>query len=307
MRFGAAIIGAILLFPRPSWAVCDGRSYKADQVVADLQTMTQALFDKDNEIMMSVGARMSKDILCMRSPAPPKVFAATYRNIGIYYHLSGNASEAERWFRTSLEIEPGFQWGADELSQENPVRISFEQQRLIASASAEPLEDMGLSLPEGTVLYLDGIPLRNPVATRDRPHILYLVTASNKQVQASYLIDGNTFPAVLVEEGGPASAAGDEEDLFAVRTVKRVRPPAKTPLLISGGTVLAGALGIYATTYKTNSDFDAAKTTEDMLAIQRKNNGMVIASGFTMVAGIGIGYTGVMLHGGAPGWFNVRF
>ena len=104
-------------------------------------------------------------------------------------------------------------------------------------------------------------------------------------------------------------AGGGDEELFAVRKVQRVRPPAKTPLLISGGTVLAGAMGIYAYTFKTNEDFAAAKTTQDMISIQRKNNGLVIASGFTLAAGIGIGYTGVMLDGGSPlGWtWNLRF
>ncbi len=60
-----------------------------------------------------------------------------------------------------------------------------------------------------------------------------------------------------------------------------------------------GAGGVYALAWNARGEFDAATTTEQLLAAQDTTNMFVIASGGVFAVGMGIGYWGAIL--GADG------
>ena len=289
-----------LLFSSTAHALCDGSVYTAQAIVADMQLMTEGILSKDKSKIMYVGTKMEKSLLCMRSPAPPKVFATLYRGLGVYYHTVENPKEGNRYFRTSLELEPSFSWGTEEFLQSDPIHQAFEQQRVIASVEEEFVPHRIFSIPENTALYLDGRPLRWPTATPERPHVLLLVDANTKEVQGRYLLNGNEFREELLVEGEPDLQVYDEsevEEMFVVKKVTRMKPPAKIPLVVAGGTFALISGGMYGYTFKLNQEFQNSINTQEMKDIQSKNNSLVIASGAMIGLGLGLGYTGVLIDG----------
>ena len=293
-----------MVFVSDAQAVCDGSVYTAQAIVADMQLMTEGILGNDKSKIMYVGTKMEKSLLCMRSPAPPKVFATLYRGLGVYYHTVENPKEGNRYFRTSLELEPSFRWGTEEFLQSDPIHQAFEQQRLLASVEEEYIPHRVFSIPENTALYLDGRPLRWPAATPERPHVLLLVDANTKEVQGRYLLNGNEFREELLVEGEPDLKLYDEsevEDMFVVKKVTRMKPPAKTPLVIAGGSFALAAGSLYGYTFKLNQDFKTAPTTEEMESIKAMNNNFVIASGALLGLGLGLGYTGVLIDSNGLG------
>lgn len=82
--------------------------------------------------------------------------------------------------------------------------------------------------------------------------------------------------------------------------VQRQRPAEKTPLLIGGGAILAGAGGIYFAATRNRTAFDNAESLEEIERLQTATNQLVIASAATLGVGTGVLTWGIILDGGAP-------
>ena len=206
---------------------------------------------------------------------------------------------ASRWFRTALELSPNHQWGVNEVDMSSDLYSLYEQQRSLSAEEPKPIDGMALRSPEGTVFYLDGRPLREAKATVDRPHILFIASATDRHIISRFMIDGNQFPQqfLAAEEVTKKSKKNQEteEDMFAVQTLKRVRPKSKTPLLVSSLATFAVAGGVYGYTFTTNAQFYEARDLATKDSIRATNNALVITSAVLGVAGVGVGYAGVIV------------
>jgi hypothetical protein len=186
---------------------------------------------------------------------------------------------------------------------------------------------MGLNIPAGSTLTLDGRPLLVPSATLDRFHVIQQV-GSDKAVRAVWLIAGNEFPEVLLRaQSGPAPAQTKKpkdkpaeatanatqggSSTAQPRAVTRTRPPEKTPLLIAGGTALLGAGALYGVAALQERAFHPASM--DQLTFQNPEevdqagatiNALIMSAGGLAVVGLGVGYWGVIIDDGGLG---VRF
>lgn len=293
----------------PAAAECQ-RTYTSQELVSDLSVMTSALRAGDEVQMTTTGGRMEAGLACIRTKVPAQVFANAYRFIGAGYFLRDEQPKARRWFRASLEISPTYEFDVGEVPLDHPMRAFFEATRASAGSDPVVLEGKELALPSGSTLYLDGRKLTRPEATVDRPHLLQVIAESDGSVRQAFLIDGNAIPAQYLRDAGDAVAAADKGekgdkgghqpnyDLSVVK-VQRVRPAAKTPLMISGGVIALAAGGIYGASFATRNQFDAASTTADLERTQRLTNTLVVASGATLLVGLGVEYAGIML--GATG------
>ena len=270
-----------------------------------MQTMSQAMQNGDDEVIEKIGSLMNRNVLCVEKPVPPNVYAALFRYIGVYYYVNGNEKDAGKWFRTALEIQPDFEWSMKELLPGDPLRAFFEQQRKISQIEPTSLGKFDFLLPEGKFLLLDGKPIKKPIATEERYHALLLIDKNSQRIEGRYLLNGNRFPEALIQKRRSGSGE-DGDELFKVTKLKRVRPPSKTPLLVSGSSALLLAAGLYGSTFKTNADFRAAKTTSEMIQIKEMNNALVISSAVIGVVGLGLGYTGVLIDSDSPFLWNWR-
>ena len=286
------------------------RTYTTSELSRDLGAMTAALRSKDDATYKATGQRLSNQIGCVRAPVPARVFASAYRHIGAYHYMMGQFDQSKRWFKTGIELEPSYEWDLAELALDHPLRRAFDAQRSSATESPAPLEGKKISPPAGATLLLDGRKLTKAAATLDRPHLL-IVVGEDRQVRQVILIEGNAIPeqfladdveavAVVPTKGkgkskGKQGDEADPEDAYATRQVSRVRPPAKTPLMVTGGALAIAGGALYATSFATRSKFDASTTQGDLDKYKRLTNTLVVSAGATIALGVGVEYVGIII------------
>lgn len=309
---------ATLAWAAPAHAECQN-AYTAETLVNDLQTLNLALRNLDESAYATSAKRLESGIVCLGGQAPPPIFASAYRYIGTYHYMVlKDEPGARRWFRVALEIDPTHEWDAGELELGHPMREVYEQERLVAPTGLTELEGKVVNLPAGSTLALDGRPLTEAAATSDRPHIVQQI-AVDRTVRGTWLIEGNAIPEKFLRGADAVAAAPAEEPTkgkkgkkgkdaaaltqptegLQVQTVERLRPPEKTPLLIAGTLGILGAGGVYAASYFARQEFDAANTTDELDQTRTTTNALVLASGGVLLVGVGVGYWGIVLDGGA--------
>ncbi len=278
---------------------CEGQVFTPRDAAGKLTMLNALLVRKDETQIKRLAGELEASLPCMKTPAPPQVFAQAYRYIGLGHYYRGDMSTAARWFRTALELSPNHKWGVNEVEMGSELYKLYEDQRSESANEPVPVEGMALRSPEGTVFYLDGRLLREAKATPDRPHILFIASETDRHIISRFIIDGNQFPQQFLATDQVAKKkkgkGASEEDMFAVQTVKRVRPKSKTPLLASSLATFAIAGGVYGYTFSTNAQFYEARDLATKDSIRATNNALVITSVALGVAGIGVGYAGVIV------------
>ncbi len=326
MRFVVTLL--IGLLGGSALAACP-EPYTGTKLAADLSQLGTSLRDQDMAKFIPSGVRVEAGLACADKLFPRMAYASAYRYVGVAKFRGGDEASARRWFRVALELEPTFNWDVDELDFSDPMRALFEEERAKASLPPTARAGQGLVQADGAQWYLDGRTLGAPEATGERPHLLQQLNTTDQTVLQSFLIDGYGFPdsvlkSTVVATAEPsgktkkdkskdkakttvAPAVTTNEDGYQVVKLERVRPPLKTPLIVAGGVAVVGSGALYALSYMSHQDFEAATTTDAMLAAQKKTNMLVIASGSVLALGVGAGYVGVSLDTG-PGWFiGARF
>lgn len=306
------VLMALSVYSVPAQAFCEGHNFTAREAALTLSKLNSELINKELESFTKRSATLEANLPCMRTPAPPQVFATAYRYIGLGHFFRGDPNTAERWFRTALELNPAHEWGIEELSRSDEVYNLYENQRETAKSSPIPIEGMKIATPEGTSLYIDGRPWNVASATTERPHIVFIVSSMDNHIISRFIVDGNSLPDIVLDKADPVAQTKrkkkkrnqvDEEteeidQMFAVQKVKRVRPKAKTPLLVSGAATIAVAGGIYSYTFMTNDQFYEASTSAAKEDIRKRNNSLIVLSAVVAGMGLGVEYAGVMLDGG---------
>ncbi len=318
----AVLLLAVAAAPSAAWAECKA-PYTSSELVNDLTSSQLALRNLDEATFNAAAGRLEAGVACVSNPIPPMVFASAYRYIGANRYLSQDIEGSRRWFRTSLELDAGYQWDANELELESPIRAVFESERDAGRAAPVKVEGRVLAQPAGSTYMIDGRPLSVAEATPDRPHVLQQVATSDRSVRGTWLLDGPSFPAQTLQDAVVAAATPEDQQKAAKEAkkakpkaerekvanveytdsgaikVERVRPPEKTPLMIVGAVAILGAGSLYAASFVTHDEFEASTTTDQLLERQTLTNALVLGSGGVLLAGLGVGYWGIVLDGGA--------
>jgi len=292
--------------------------YTGTGIASDLSVASTALREQNDAQFKAVAARLEAGLPCADTLLPRQAVASAARDIGVAHFRAGDEAGGKRWLRTALELDSTYSFDVDEMDFSDPLRTVYDEQRSAAGVAPTALQGKGLETPDGTAWYLDGRPLSAPSATLDRPHLLQRVSTADNKVLAAWIIDGNSFPAETLqstvvaaatpsktkkakEKAAPAPQPAADPDAYQVVQVNRLRPPAKTPLMILGGVGVLGGGAVYALSFAAHKEFEAATTTDALLSAQKKTNLLVLASGGVLVLGLGVGYVGVTLDAG-PGW-----
>ena len=308
-----------LCLPGLAAAECTS-AYTSEQLTDDMSAMTEALRSLDEITFKQVGQNMEARLPCVGRRLPARVYASAYRYIGTQHYLSNDRAAANRWFLTSLELDPTFEWDINDLGPGHPLRAAFDSQRELAAIDPEPVLGKTLLIPAGSALHLDGRELTTAAATPGRPHLLQVISISDNSLRQSFVVEGNEIPARFLQDTvvevaetaeperrrGRKNSPGTEGEIaygdMRVVYVDRVRPPVKTPLMLAGGAGMLVAGGLYAASYATHTQFEQSSTTADLLRYQSLTNTLLIASGISAAAGVSVGYAGVMMSG-SPGVF----
>lgn len=331
LRYGwamALVGGVVLTLPSVAHAECKV-AYTSAELVKDLTSTQLALRALDESTFAQAGDRLEKGVACVSNPVPTMVFASAYRYIGAHRYFENDVEGARRWFRSALELDPSYQWDANELELANPIRAVFEEERDNAHTKPVPAAGGVLSQPAGSTFALDGRPLVVAAASPNRPHVLQQIATSDRSIRATWLLDGNAFPAQVLQSAvvvAPTPEVAEKEAKEAKKAaraaagkkavetervasveysdsgaivVDRVRPAEKTPLMVLGAAAIVGAGAVYGASFVTHDDFENAGTTDELFRTQSLTNALVVTSGGLLLAGLGVGYWGIVLDGGA--------
>jgi hypothetical protein len=270
------------------------KTYASSAFGRDMTSALKAAGNNDLDTLASAGAQLSAGLPCTNIVPPVPALASAFRFIGVHHAIAGRPSEASGFFRTALELDPNFEWGVSALSKSPQILALFEQARAVAPSEPARLKQMVFTPPPGAKVFIDGRAPRYVEATIDRPHLLQVVQ-DGKAIQTE-LIDGTSFPQALLGSAEATTAVAASTHGGPVQ-VQRIRPPAKTPMLMVGGIGMVAGAGLYAASIASRSSFDSATTTEDLLKYQGTTNALVIASATTAILGLSTGYVGFILSG----------
>jgi len=300
---------------------CEG-VYTADLLFEDLSAVTDGMRIEGGGEMEAAGARMEGGILCMAEPMTASLYAATYRALGVYNFEKGDAEKAALWFRVARELEPTYQFDIESMDLGSALYKTYDAAKVYEGLPGVALDDVRLVVPSGSRLVIDGRPLDEPKATTDRFHIVQQV-GGDGAVRTTWLVEGNAFPANLLEEatltlneqkdadatakekekkkkkgGDEVLAGGYTSD--EVVTITRERPPIKTPLMVAGVAGMLAAGGVYGASYTARQGFDAASTEAELDAARTLTNTLVMASAGVAVVGLGVGTFGILVADDGP-------
>ena len=204
-----------------------------------------------------------------------------------------------------------------DLPEDHPILLIYsDEQRAGVDA---PVQVAGKVFVTG-VHYIDGKKSPLPITAPGMPHIYQETTADG--ATKTWLIEGAKFPdEVLTSAGGSSVAAADPADgkdpkpakpgkpekpgkeptsasrvgLAPVTTIERKRPGEKTPLMIGGAVIMAGAGGVYFMAAQARSAFDDATTGPEVTRLKGKTDSLVVASGIVLAVGTGALTWGVIV------------
>lgn len=300
-----ALITAALLAGSTAYAADCATPYTTDGLIEDLTTVETAMRGYDDAAAAAAGSKLRDGLNCLDEVLPALIAARAYRAVGAGLYASGEQQDSYKWFRTSLELEPTWTYGLQDVPEGHPLRNDFENLKAKMSGD-EPTPVDGKELGDGSH-YLDGRKISKPKARLERFHVYQV---ENNGVK-SHVIDGNTFPpstlvdaaAAVVDEPKDKDKTKDKDKskndknslsdkdiakaekarekelakkqkkaakvkttVAADGTVyyKRQRPKEKTPLMIAGGVVMAGALGLYYGSTRSLKKLEGIHTAADV-------------------------------------------
>lgn len=275
--------------------------YTADALGGDLSSMSETLRTRQMAQFQESGKALTAGMGCINSPMAPVILASLYRYSGLYSHFAGEQEQAQRWFRSSLELDSSYTWDISEVAGDDPIRMLFEEVRSSLDTEPQPVaEGRELKVPTGTRVMADGRVLRTAALTLDRPHLVQVVDVATNNVIDVWLIQGNELPDsllgdALVADVDPPASYGSG---LNVQRIQRSRPPLKTPALIFGGVGLVAGVGLYAASFPARANFEVATTAANLEKSRNLTNLLVLGAGGAVIAGAAIGYVGMSLNGG---------
>ncbi len=313
VTFRALMLSLVVwCLPLTAWAQCTD-SYPAQKLMGDLQSAQVALSIDDPAGFIAASEQLERGLQCLGEKLPTLGLASTYRIVSLLAYRKGDEPKARRWARTARELDPDFAWGAIELEGSDPYRSVYESERTKADAPEALVDGMTLMVPEGSVLFLDGEYITRPSATMERYHLLQHISDADGHL-GTWIITGNAFPEQFLEageieeegedDGGKKKKRGKVADNAPyaaedITVVDRVAPRGKKPAIAVGILGVLAAGGAYTGSYFTRQSFNTSVTSDDLTKYRRFTNGLVVASGGLLVVGLGVGWWGVALDGGA--------
>lgn len=307
MRFSApvAVIMATGL-AQTAWAGTCEQPYSTSDLLDDLVAVESAAQGGDGAQASAVAARMEVGLGCLEEKVVKVMLGRTFRSIGAGFVAAGDEERGAKWIRSALDMDRNFEYGTSEYAIDHPFRTFYEQ--LSAEAPSIPIPMEGREFVAGSA-YIDGRRVETPAASPDRIHLLQIVDASTQ----SWIFEGTQIPAgalvsqVAVETGkkkkekAPKEAKARKKNAPAAAPsgVVVIRPKEKTPLLLAGSAIIAGAGGMFVGSVLTRQQFESVRSSEDELRkAHRTTNRLYVGSFALLAVGVGGVAWSVSLDGG---------
>lgn len=288
-----------------------------DDMTSRSVAIGEALESGRNLTARDEARRLRDDVACLDERLPdPATAAGIARMIGAGYVAGGEIALGKPWLRTAHDIEP-YTWS---LAPDHQV---VEVWQGLATEPEAVEEEGGDDFVASA--WLDGAPIESPRARAERPHILQI----GDDPTDTRVIYGANFPNDVL---GPAArpprsdrserTSRREERLARAEAAStppvrsgplvatRLRPPEKTPLLLSGVGLVVLSGGLYALAAQRRGRFDdpaAASSYDELNQLRTQVNGLVIASAATFALGAGSTTWGGLVDARGTATIRLRF
>lgn len=203
MRTVSMMSAALFLSSTAAAADCP-TPYTVDQILEDLTVVETAVRESNDAAAGEGGKKMGAGLGCLDEVLPALIAARAYRAVGAGLLAAGEDEDATRWLRTSLEIDPTWEYGINDVPEGHPLRPHFED--LKREAASDPVLLEGKAFAEGE-FYLNGRKIAKPQARPDRYHVFQAKTG----VLATDVIEGNAFPETALVASEPVASAGTDK------------------------------------------------------------------------------------------------
>lgn len=269
--------------------------YTIDDLLTDLALTEGALRSGDNAGASENGSRLGQRLPCSDDILPGAMAARIYRAVGGGVFVGGDPDGGLLWLRTAAEIDPNFDYADADVPANHPVRSGLKLAKVEVMGTAPERTAEGQEFGLGKH-FLDGRPIEVPEAGLERYHLYQRVLDQTY----TFLVEGNAFPpeafgAVKPPEETPEETVKPDITLPPPTVVKQKAWPAERVVLVTTGAASLAASGaLYGLSAGSRSNFDASNTVSDMDKYQSSTNTLVIASGATGAAGVGLLGFGVL-------------
>ncbi|MBN2798941.1 MAG: hypothetical protein JXX28_07315 [Deltaproteobacteria bacterium] len=297
----AVILSALLWLPGLASAACTA-PYTIDQVLSDLGTVESSLMGRDNAAAGAAATSIQQGLPCMNEVLPAQITGRVYRAIGSGLYAGGDMIGGFDWYMTALEVDPVFSYGTEDLPPDHPSRLAYEDAK--RESQGDPVAVEGKQLDPAGVHYLDGRKISAPQARQGRPH---LYQWEHGDVQ-SWVITSNDFPpqalgAAVAENTGKKKKdknKGQVTTADGAIELGRERPPEKTPLIVGGLGIVAGAGALYMMSGQKLAEYNDATTLDEVETLKTSTNQLFLLSAGVLGVGVSTFSWGVILDGGTP-------
>jgi hypothetical protein len=304
----APIFATALVIAAPAQAQeCDA-DYGADQLVLDLSDLEVEVVKNDESTSINLVTRLEKQLPCMSQKLPLGFLGRVYRGIGGGYYVGGDKLKSERWFRTALEIDRTYRYGVEDLPGDHALRMVYSS--LLQAEELPPSPVSGMRFVKEGNFYIDGRKLTAATARVARPHILQHETEAGVK---TWLIDGNTFPASVMESGNNIAEIKTKDkkrqqergqkhdvDVYTMGSkamlVEGSRPPEQIPLIVGGTGMLVAATGLYVGSMVSRRNFNTIRGSETTLRkSQQATNRLTLGALGLLAVGTGTLSYGIVI------------
>jgi hypothetical protein len=298
------MIWALLALAAPAFAqqeACSG--YEQPDLDAHIATLNTAMAAVDIETINGTLQDMHDKLPCLSTLIDATDFASYARFKAISAFFEQDEAGAVKWGLAQRYSDPELPW-PEMFGEEHPFR------ELIMSAddpTIASLDGMGLAIPPKGGLFLNGTLVLEPRARAEVPYLVQKIM-KDESTEVAYWQDGAAFPDwILTDEPASRLVApkfweGPVPDVVAPEQERKPLPVAQ----IAATSSLAVASGaLYAVAAVTAGTLDQAESTDQLRSKRSTTNAMVLASGLTGAAAIGVGIT-ILVDGRTAG-FGFRF
>ena len=276
---------------------CDGYTNADFSVAVDAAKTAMASADLDG--MSSTLYEAKERLRCLDELVDRTVYADFARYMALTAFFDQDENVALQWGLASRYADASLDWG-DTFAEDHPFR------ELLDTADDSPLsvrEGEALSIPKKGGVFASGVLLFEPKLHAEVPYLMQRVDKDGS-VLAAVWQDGAAFDSSLLTSELPAGYKAPKfykgpvpEPPIDLMLEKEPFPVAK---VATTGALAAVAGALYGVAALTAGGVEKATNEDELAAARSTTNLLVVSSGITGAAALGVGVT-VLVDGPSAG------
>jgi hypothetical protein len=230
---------------------------------------------------------------------PSQVAGRSYRAIGGGLSQGGDPREGFNWLVTAATLEPGFEYGLEDVATDHPIRGVYADAAEQSSSAKIRTENFDYFVAGKH--YLDGRKTAQPKASIGHPH---LYQAEIDGALLGYVINGNRFPQENLSTTPPLA----EGVAASVKPPKEKSGGPNMGLLATGGVGVVASVLTFVMSRGANKKFYEGTTYDDIEKYRGSTNTLSTVSGVALGVGLSALTVSFVVDGDAPApMLNIRF